>query len=138
MPTYRFSKAMRLLSPRDFERVFAARLSASDSSIVLYGAVSDLEHPRIGLTVSRKAGSAVQRNRWKRLLREAFRLKQHELPTFDFVCIPRPATPPPFDKLLVSVVELARSIQQKHERKQRSVELDRNRKAPIDSTNRQA
>jgi ribonuclease P protein component len=136
MPDYRFPKARRLLSPREFERVFAARLSASDSSIVLYGAVNEQQHARIGLTVSRKAGRAVQRNRWKRLLREAFRLKQHELPPFDFVCIPRAATPPPFARLLDSMTNLASTIQQKHHRRQRSGQLDED-KIRIDPTSRQ-
>jgi ribonuclease P protein component len=135
MPNHRFPKAMRLLSPREFERVFAARLSAGDSSFVLYGAANDLEHPRIGLTVSRKVGGAVERNRWKRLLREAFRLKQHELPPFDFVCIPRATTPPPLARLLNSITDLACSIQQKHERMQRGGQLDQV-KARIDPTNR--
>jgi ribonuclease P protein component len=119
MPNHRFPKAMRLLSPSEFERVFAARLSAGDASIVLYGAANDLDHPRLGLTVSRKVGNAILRNRWKRLLREAFRLKQHELPSFDFVCIPRSATPPQLVHLLESLPELARSIQRKHGQRER-------------------
>jgi ribonuclease P protein component len=119
MPNHRFPKALRILSPREFERVFAERESAGDSTIVLYGAANGLEHPRLGLTVSRKVGSSVVRNRWKRLLREAFRLKQHELPPFDFVCIPRAASPPPLSHLLETLPELAKSIQLKHERKQR-------------------
>jgi ribonuclease P protein component len=119
MPDHRFPKALRLLSPREFERVFAARLSASDASIVIYGAKNDLEHPRLGVTVSRKVGSAVARNRWKRLLREAFRLKQHELPPFDFVCIPRADIAPRLAYLLASFSTLATSIQEKHQRRTR-------------------
>jgi ribonuclease P protein component len=120
MTDFRFPKALRLLSPREFERVFAARLSASDSSIVLYGAMNDLGHPRLGVTVSRKVGSAVVRNRWKRLVREAFRLTQHELPHFDFVCLPR-AAPPALARLLEALPLLAHSIQQKHAQRQRKV-----------------
>lgn len=121
MADYRFPKALRLLSPREFERVFDARLSASDSSIVLYGAANDFDHARLGVTVSRKVGTAVVRNRWKRLLREAFRLTQHELPHFDFVCLPRAAAPPAFARLLEALPLLAHSIQQKHAQRQRKV-----------------
>src|SRR6476660_3224228 len=99
MSDQRFPKRARLLRASEFERVFQARNSASDAWLVLYGAASELEHPRIGLTVSRRVGNAVVRNRWKRLLREAFRLSQNQLPPLDLVCVVRGQSPPPLGQM---------------------------------------
>lgn len=47
-----------------------------------------LEHPRLGLTVAKKhLKRAHDRNRIKRLVRESFRLSQHNLPSCDFVFV---------------------------------------------------
>jgi ribonuclease P protein component len=122
MTDYRFPKRLRLLSSRDFERVFAGRQSVSDQWLVLYGATNELGNARIGLTVSRKLGGATVRNRWKRLLREVFRLKQHELPAIDFVCVPRAAEAPTFQELLESLPALANRLQHKMEQRKRVAE----------------
>lgn len=98
-----FPKTHRLLSSEDFDRVFAARKSRSDKRLVVYLLPNGLGHPRLGLVVSRKVGGAVVRNRWKRLLREAFRLNQHELPPLDIVCLPRPKHTPTLESLSESL-----------------------------------
>jgi ribonuclease P protein component len=113
MNNYRFPKRLRLLRAREFERVFAARASAGDAWIVLYGEANDLGYPRLGLTVSRRIGGAPQRNQWKRLLREAFRLTQHELPPLDLVCVVRGATPPELRQLMEALPALATRIERR-------------------------
>jgi ribonuclease P protein component len=115
MTNYRFPKRMRLLKPNDFERVFAARRSAGDGFMVLYGAPSNFTHSRLGLTVSRKVGSAVVRNRWKRALREAFRLVQHELPPLDIICIPRAGAEPDVRRLCKSFPSLSARVARQFE-----------------------
>jgi len=110
-PDQRFPKQHRLLTREAFDRVFAAKCSAADGRIILYGAASELEHPRIGLVVSKKIGNAVERNRWKRLLREAFRLTREELPTqLDIVVLPKQGVAPELAGLQQSLVELSRRV----------------------------
>ena len=46
---------------------------------------------RLGITVTRRFGNAPQRNRFKRLVREAFRKRQHDFPPMDLVVRPRSA-----------------------------------------------
>ena len=53
--------------------------------------LNDQECPRLGLAVASKmAGSSVERNRIRRIVRESFRLHQHELPSVDIVVSARP------------------------------------------------
>ena len=110
MIDFRFPKRLRLLTPRDFERVMQARASAADGLVRMYGAANDLDHPRLGLTVSRRLGGAIERNIWKRALREAFRLAQRDLPACDLVCIPQRDAVPNVARLVESLPKLARRI----------------------------
>jgi ribonuclease P protein component len=58
---------------------------------VIYAKPNDLSHCRLGISISRKVGTAPKRNRIKRLLREAFRLLQHDVPAgYDLVIVVRP------------------------------------------------
>ena len=96
-PPAGFSRRMRLLRPEDFSRVYETRQSASQGPIVLYAATNqdDPSLVRLGLSVSRRIGSAVVRNRWKRRLREAFRAVRHGLPCgHDLVVVVRSGEPP--------------------------------------------
>ncbi|NJL31373.1 MAG: ribonuclease P protein component [Phycisphaerales bacterium] len=67
---------------------FCGETRHSIGPLTLWAKPNELTHSRLGLSVSRAVGNAVQRNQIKRLLREAFRLLQHELPAgYDFIIV---------------------------------------------------
>ncbi|HWK18155.1 MAG TPA: ribonuclease P protein component [Solirubrobacteraceae bacterium] len=72
----------RLSRSADFDRVFRQGRSHASKELVLYvfPRGEQAGPPRLGLSVSRKVGGAVERNRVKRLLREAFALECARLP----------------------------------------------------------
>lgn len=75
-----FPRAVRLLARRDFLRVYDRGLRAAGPSLVVFGAPNGLGWSRLGITVSRKFGGAVARNRMKRRIREIFRNRRDTLP----------------------------------------------------------
>ena len=88
----RSSSRGRLSRSAEFERVYRQGRSTANRYLVLYCFPSSTaERPRLGLSVSRKVGGAVQRNKVKRLLREAFAGVEAELSAGqDIVVVARP------------------------------------------------
>jgi ribonuclease P protein component len=85
-PPSRFGANLRLRSKLQFDAVYAGGRRIDDRFFALRIKANGLAHARVGLAVAVKtAGNAVKRNRIRRLIRESFRLAQHDLPAVDIV-----------------------------------------------------
>ena len=77
---FRFPRRLRLVRRREFDTVYRAGARAEVGPLLAWAAPNRLGHWRLGLAVSRRVGTATVRNRLRRMLRESFRLIQHDRP----------------------------------------------------------
>lgn len=117
MSDERFLRKYRLRSRADFQRVYDADTLAADHCLVVRGCANELDYSRLGLSVSRKVGPAVLRNRWKRLIREAFRRTRDQItPGLDMIVRPRAGASPDFRQIAESLLKLAGQLARKRRR----------------------
>jgi ribonuclease P protein component len=109
-----FPKKFRLGGNEDFRAVIANRRRFGDAMLAVYVAPNGLEYSRLGVSVGKAAGNAVVRNRFKRLVREVFRLNREQLPAgFDYVAIgSKTAKGLTFENATESLLKLAGRIKE--------------------------
>ncbi len=87
----RFRKEERLLKRREFQQVFDKGRKYGNNQLKIYATFNDASVSRLGLIVGKKFGNAPRRNRFKRIVREAYRLNKRLLGnSVDIIVIPRP------------------------------------------------
>ena len=90
MKKFGLAKEQHLRRKKEIERVFAESGSSADGHLVVRAVSNDLGYSRIVVSVSKKFGNSPQRNRIRRIVKEAFRLSKHDLPEgLDFAVLPR-------------------------------------------------
>lgn len=91
----------------EFRRVLDEKAFAADDHLVVNVTANTLGYTRLGITVPKRVGNAPLRNRWKRLVREAFRLQKKQLPLgLDMVVRPRKGAKPDFARIQQSLLKL--------------------------------
>jgi ribonuclease P protein component len=104
----RFRADDRLRKQADFDRVYQTRAYAADDVLIVNGCANELARSRLGLSVGAIVGNAVTRNRWKRIIREAFRLSRQQIPVgLDLVVRPQKGAKADFQAVSKSLSGLA-------------------------------
>ena len=118
----RLRKVERLLERAQFRRTQSRGRRQGSPRLVVYAKPNGLAWSRVGITTSRKVGKAVRRNRWRRLVREAFRRNKAALPRgFDLVVIvQRDQIPPSQDEVARELIRLANGAARAKRGKRRS------------------
>jgi len=82
LPFFPFTNADRILKHSDFLRISRCGIKLQNRYFVVLFCQGSFKRTRLGVTVSKKVGNAVERNRIKRIFREYFRLNKHKITGF--------------------------------------------------------
>ena len=110
-----FSKSRRVVKSDDFTLILRRGVCVADGVLVMFAIESDpnesdeVQPTQIGITIPKKVGNAVVRNRWKRLVRESFRTQGDQIPNgMRLVVRPKKGAEPNWISIQRSVPYLAR------------------------------
>ena len=113
----RFPATRRIKSREEFQQVFQNGSVAADDVLVVHairvGKQSSAQQSKLGLSVSKKVGHAPIRNRWKRLIREAFRTSSEIPGGLLLVVRPKKGATPDFERIRKSLPKLAKKLARK-------------------------
>ena len=123
-PRLKFLPRQRLAHDRQYQAVYKGKVHRTRAGLGMTGAPNGLEFTRLGLSIGKRVGGAVARNRTKRLIREAFRLSQRDFPAgpsagLDLVVSVRTTTELDFktcrEAMLIMAASIAREWQRRAE-----------------------
>ena len=110
-----FPKSKRVVRGDSFTRALRQGGCAADDCLVVFAfarqtdAVPSAPRRRLGVTIPKKTGNAVVRNRWKRWIRESFRTQQDAFPFgFDYIVRPKKGASGDWKKIQRSLPRLAK------------------------------
>ncbi|KOR29309.1 hypothetical protein TI04_08950 [Achromatium sp. WMS2] len=87
----KFPKTARLRSKSEYQAVFSFSCKVVSHILIVFAKPNTHDSARLGLAISRRCSKlAVERNRIKRVLRQAFRLIRYQLPKLDLVVVCKP------------------------------------------------
>lgn len=115
-----FRKEHRLSHALEFRRVQDEGVRVSKGPVLFVGVKNEAGHARLGLTVGRRVGNAVRRNRIKRMLREAFRMERAGFGAVDVVAVVRGHEPLPLARYRSMLVEAEGEIRRRLARREGS------------------
>lgn len=83
-------KEYRVKRSQDFDNIIRKKQSFANRQFVIYYQKNNLDHMRLGISVSKKLGKAFERNKIKRYIRESFKTRKELVKSYDIIVIVRP------------------------------------------------
>jgi len=105
-----FPRSRRLAKQHDFKRLYRTGLKKTNRYLTVYTSPVQGRQGKVGIVAGKRLGSAVERNRIRRILRETFRTSQHQISdqTDIAIVVKSPALDLPHHELAEQLLQLLR------------------------------